>query len=435
MSGIESEATTSVTQVGDQTIVFDVFLSDPFRVDLKLFECWTRGECEFDVIQRQHKQQQQQQIKEAPSTTSASGEGMETMDGEGDVSAHVRHQFHFFRFLAEKLERPCSLLGRLELHLPLDSQPAIIEKFYSFDDEFVRELVGEKLTTNLRRDIDDIAEKTGITLASCQRQFDNLRRVWKVATSTDYGSSKRSVVTRIGMHFRLPARLAERYARFTFLTECRPSIDDKRISQALTRYVIIEDLAQTLMFSWTNRLDISLEQGIFVDVRATRARIKKERDTSPSLTMPMPYVIISSSSSTTTMTATAVSKLTYRKLVIQQLSLTKAFSGEEALDLLRALDGKFRSVAKTLASIGSEIADWKEVRDLFEDLVIKVVDPFRMMGITKQQMGAFFDMMILCSDPDTIAPKHRPEVAESWRRFLGGIKGCALILFDVVPPL
>ena len=155
--------------------------------------------------------------------------------------------------------------------------------------------------------------------------------------------------------------------------------------------------------AWTNRTNLALELS-FHDVRYAKARVKRDVEGR------------------------------YRTAVIQQLAVSALFSGDEALAVLHVLDSKFRSMVKSLASIGSEIADWKEFRDIFENLVAKVIDPLRAMGVTRQQMGAFFDMLIMCADPEVISPKHRPAVAESWKRFLGGMKELALILFEVVPP-
>jgi len=43
-------------------------------------------------------------------------------------------------------------------------------RYYQFDKEVVRELLGKKLTGRLRKDLDDISEKTNIPLKSCRRQ-------------------------------------------------------------------------------------------------------------------------------------------------------------------------------------------------------------------------------------------------------------------------
>ena len=46
----------------------------------------------------------------------------------------------------------------------------LVIRYYQFDKEVVRELLGKKLTGRLRKDLDDVSEKTNIPLKSCRRQ-------------------------------------------------------------------------------------------------------------------------------------------------------------------------------------------------------------------------------------------------------------------------
>ena len=43
-------------------------------------------------------------------------------------------------------------------------------RYYAFDDAFVREVLGKKLSKGTKKDLDDISAKTGVTLKSCRRQ-------------------------------------------------------------------------------------------------------------------------------------------------------------------------------------------------------------------------------------------------------------------------
>ena len=58
----------------------------------------------------------------------------------------------------------------------------VIGRYYSLDAEVARELVGrgQKMTAKLRKDLDTISDKTGIPLKSCLRQYDNIKRIYKV---------------------------------------------------------------------------------------------------------------------------------------------------------------------------------------------------------------------------------------------------------------
>lgn len=48
-------------------------------------------------------------------------------------------------------------------------------RYYAFDDAFVREVLGKKLSKGTKKDLDDISAKTNVTLKSCRRQVRTLR--------------------------------------------------------------------------------------------------------------------------------------------------------------------------------------------------------------------------------------------------------------------
>jgi len=60
-----------------------------------------------------------------------------------------------------------------------ETQRLLIERYYSLDSALCRELMGKKLSSRLRKDLDEVAEKCGVSLKSCRRQFDNIKRVFK----------------------------------------------------------------------------------------------------------------------------------------------------------------------------------------------------------------------------------------------------------------
>jgi hypothetical protein len=45
-----------------------------------------------------------------------------------------------------------------------------MRRYYGFDEVVVRELLGKKLNSRTRRDLDGVAQKTSVSLGSCRRQ-------------------------------------------------------------------------------------------------------------------------------------------------------------------------------------------------------------------------------------------------------------------------
>ena len=89
-------------------------------------------------------------------------------------------------------------------------------RYYSLDDGLCRELLGSKLSTRFRRDLADTAERCGLRLRSCRRQYENLRRVARLVEDTPghlFEIIRRSFV--------LPSKLAETYAAMIFLSANR----------------------------------------------------------------------------------------------------------------------------------------------------------------------------------------------------------------------
>lgn len=72
----------------------------------------------------------------------------------------------------------------------------------------MRELLGKKITSKSRKDMEEVAEKTGITLKSCRRQYDNVKRVFKIVEDLPG-----FLATNIKQHFLLSDDLAK-YAIF-----------------------------------------------------------------------------------------------------------------------------------------------------------------------------------------------------------------------------
>ena len=62
--------------------------------------------------------------------------------------------------------------------------------------------------------------------------------------------------------------------------------------------------------------------------------------------------------------------------------------------LMAAVDARFKSIMKSLISIGAGLSQLKEQRDLFEDLVIKVGEPLQTAGFDAVTATAVLDACV-----------------------------------------
>uniref|UniRef100_A0A3Q4FXR3 Fibroblast growth factor (acidic) intracellular binding protein a n=1 Tax=Neolamprologus brichardi TaxID=32507 RepID=A0A3Q4FXR3_NEOBR len=111
-------------------------------------------------------------------------------------------QYRTFQMCERLLHSPAKLANQLLFQIPPHRQIMLIERYYAFDDTFVREVLGKKLSKGTKKDLDDISAKTGVTLKSCRRQFDNFKRVFKVVEEL-----KGPLVENIRQHFLLSDKL------------------------------------------------------------------------------------------------------------------------------------------------------------------------------------------------------------------------------------
>ena len=97
-----------------------------------------------------------------------------------------------FNYSTSSNEAPFNFSAQFQF-IDETTKQRLIESYYSLDGVLCREIVGKKLSSRLRKDLDEICEKLasvdktvigcgtvpGIRLKSARRQFDNVKRVFK----------------------------------------------------------------------------------------------------------------------------------------------------------------------------------------------------------------------------------------------------------------
>lgn len=116
----------------------------------------------------------------------------------------ILSQFRNFEMLEPWLHRPKSLYTQMLIWLPPVIKAYLIQSYYSFDERVVREILGKKLNSRARKELEEIVSKTKFPLIGCRRIFDNLKRVSKRLEDTEG-----SIVDTIQYDFLLPKELAK----------------------------------------------------------------------------------------------------------------------------------------------------------------------------------------------------------------------------------
>ena len=139
----------------------------------------------------------------------------------------LNDQFRLLAMLEDTLLKVGNYSEQLVYQLDEPTQRRLIDAYYGLDDSLCRDLVGRKLSSRLRKDLDEVAERTGVPLHSCRRQFDALKRVFKAAEDapgTFLASCRRALPQCVS------DRLVEKYAAVVFLGSFKIEVHRKRLN-------------------------------------------------------------------------------------------------------------------------------------------------------------------------------------------------------------
>ena len=282
----------------------------------------------------------------------------------------------------------------------------MIEMYYTFDDTVVREFIGKKLSGKDRRDLDDVSEKTGLSLKSCKRQFDNVKRVLKVVDDFDG-----SLVDNVKHQFHLPDELAQRYACLVFMSFNRFETGKKKLS-----HLSVSDFtrcASLMIENWTSGSAGSRHQDDD-DLELDRDFLQDLHDLKLNL---LDRAWIEQ----------------HQKYVSRDLKRK-----HHPQWMLRSVDANFKILSRNLTTIGSSLIHSKDMKDLFIDVMEKIIDPSKQLKWSREDIDAILCSMIdSFSDCETIhirqigrsIAKDRRKWAETYLRYLNVVKQCIIILY------
>jgi len=316
--------------------VVDVFVGNYPVIDWELYSLWVEG---FTVTEAIHA------LKEKGIFAHA---GLQFDMLVSDLNDNYRQ----FTMWETMLHHPIMFSDQLVFQLDSETQNFLIEKYYALDNSVIRELLGKKLSGRLRKDLDEVSERTRVSLRSCRRQFDNIKRVFKCVEELPG-----NFLHNIRNIYLLPENLADKYSVVVFIACHRLETTKKKLN--FLKFDDYSLVCKAIMKEWTNGgVDVdesgepSLDRDFFNYLRDLKTLADKEKE--------------------------------HRYAVCQQLGKTSMNQRS-----LSEIEASFKTISKNILSIGQTLYNAKEVKDLFVNVVDKVVEPTKQCKLSIDDMSLF----------------------------------------------
>lgn len=228
-----------------------VSVSSPPDIDIDTFTYWIEGrtsdEASIFKIESLRKSNQPiglefPKINEDSSSSSSTYSTLQINQSEF-IKYEVNDQYYLFQLLEHYLSIPQLLTIQTICIMTQDLQNVLIDKYWSLDDVFLREILNRKLiTTNKnRKDIEEISENTNLNIRRITRQYDNLKRVFTSFEDMTVHHHQHqhhqhgidSLYNFMNKQYLLNHTLAKKYASILFLLYHKFTLTTKRRIQRL----------------------------------------------------------------------------------------------------------------------------------------------------------------------------------------------------------
>ena len=368
----------------------DVFVSAPAGLDLNVFSLWLKG-CDVQTATRLRQDSEPEISREFE-------------DFQVLLFSDTQDQYRLFNTLEPYLQLPSTLMTQQLIQLTTVTKYALVEQYYTFDEEVVREFLGKKLNSKNRKDLDDVYEKTKISLKSCKRQFDNIKQVLRVVD--DYEGS---LVENIKSQFCLSEDLARSYASVVFISNNRFETNKKKLAHlSFTDFTYCANL---MIEHWTVGSEGS--HAVDDDLELDRYFLQELHDLKLAM---VDRVWIDRQ----------------QKLVVKDLRKKRAPNV-----LIKSVEHNFKAISKSLTLLGCSLIHSKDVKDYFIDLIEKIVEPCKQLNWEKADvellltsMAGTFAECEAAHSKQTGRPNSRDK---PWRivylRYLDSVRNCILAVY------
>ncbi|KAG5870201.1 hypothetical protein JTB14_013895 [Gonioctena quinquepunctata] len=351
----------------------DVFISNYTLVDPEIYQLWVDGHT----------------ASEAVTILNNKGLGQQTGASLELIASDVLDHYRTYSLLEKLLSYPNKLQEQFVFQIDPQTRLLLIEKYYEFDDEVIREVLGKKLSSKNRKDLDEVAEKTGKPLKSCRRQFDNVKKIFKTVEEVPG-----LTVENIKNSFHLSDEHAKKYSCIVFIACMRFETSKKKLQHMTFNSFRI--CCEAIMEHWTYTLagteynDLEMDREYLFELRELKGLLDKERE--------------------------------HKHLLM--VNLKPKLLQKNYLDL----DMNFKLYTRALLTLATTLHRSRDMKDLFVDLA-QIAEYFKQGNWTSHDVEQFLIAYSQCANE--IEPlRSNSALKSSWEKFMKVVTKCLLVLYN-----
>eukprot|EP01121_Diplochlamys_sp_Union-15-3_P016303 TRINITY_DN5523_c0_g1_i1.p1 TRINITY_DN5523_c0_g1~~TRINITY_DN5523_c0_g1_i1.p1 ORF type:complete len:367 (-),score=29.92 TRINITY_DN5523_c0_g1_i1:60-1160(-) len=304
----------------------------------------------------------------------------------------TQEQFRTFDILEHYLKYPKQLLTQPKIPLPTAVRNELLERFYTIDNDFAREVLGRS-QGKLAKNLYVISEKLNLELRKCVRQLQNLKRIYKFVESHKH--SKTPIVDLVKKQFLISQELSSKYVRIIFLLFHR--FESKKKLPFLS-YEDFDYFVSALIKAWPNMLPVPYHLPI---------KFKEHlRDLKIHLLSQREHI--------------SIFKADVRNSLIQ--------SKQNNIKLEKII-----SAAKSLLSLGASLSQPKHFCNFYYN-ISTIAIPLKKTALTKDDVSVIFKALTenMNNRLQKMQVRNFKDKAGAWTQFLQGVELCLLQMWDKV---
>ncbi|CAG2100962.1 unnamed protein product [Medioppia subpectinata] len=313
----------------------DVFIGNNTLIDPQIYQYWLEGNT----------------AQEASRLVRNKEKTVLGLVHEDLVISDILDQYRTFLLIEKLLPAPTQLSEQWTHQLTPTTQRILVEKYYDFEDSVIREILGKKLSGRNRKDLDDVSDKTAVGIKSCRRQFDNVKRVYKTVEDMS-GNLSLNIQT----NFLLPKNLAQKYAAVVYIANNRFETNKRKL-----QYLQFSDFlhcSTEMMANWScsdpeckyEETAMDIDREFLQNLREFRVLLEREA-------------------------------IDEHKTLVMRILKAKVSDRK-----LADIDSMFKSLSRNVINIAYGLNHSKEMRDLFLDIVEKIIEPSKNAKLSVSDM-------------------------------------------------